>query len=393
MSKNFASSFSPQTPSSSDIRPSKDETSTHEIVLTKNYAPISEPTSYAGPSAWQAPAHSSGSTPVDILSKLSLRSKNRTPEELEIIARTSANFLSRLALDHQAVLNPETDTPFYDTVDVVNRLLPYHVYQQPHEDLNLMLGRKGKRKATESDLKLEIEGGVLQKTKFALECTRRRRALEKRFRQVKLRSGKRPSPDDQTLVLTQAILEADRSDIALLNSELRAARSELDRIEREKRATTSTPRNTYYPPTTVSGVQPQYYRGYPYAYTQAYGAPNSGTTIFSASPTTTPTNYTPYQSSSAIPVQLPVASLPALHALGIVPVPAGSLPPTVLRGSTSDGTMLSLEINVSLLQSAQMSGLAMVLNTLMSRSNNRGYTASSTATPAVSNGTNDNSAN
>ena len=69
-----------------------------------------------------------------------------------------------------------------------------------------------------------------------------------------------------------------------------------------------------------------------------------------------------------------MASLPALHALGILPVPAASLPPAdqpqppaVMRGSSTNGTMLSLEINVSLLQQAQMSGLAMVLNSLMSR--------------------------
>ncbi|TFY72906.1 hypothetical protein EVG20_g55, partial [Dentipellis fragilis] len=75
----------------------------------------------------------------------------------------------------------------------------------------------------------------------------------------------------------------------------------------------------------------------------------------------------------AIPVQLPVSSLPALHALGIVPVPANSVsrgpgqapPPAVLLGSSANGTMLSLEINLSLLQSAQMSGLALVLNSIM----------------------------
>ncbi|KAF7964646.1 hypothetical protein HWV62_4517, partial [Athelia sp. TMB] len=74
-------------------------------------------------------------------------------------------------------------------------------------------------------------------------------------------------------------------------------------------------------------------------------------------------------------------------ALGIVPVPASSLPPAdqpqplaILRGSTSNGTMLSLEINVSLLQSAQMNGLALVLNSLMNRG---GDPAATPATPPV----------
>jgi hypothetical protein len=128
------------------------------------------------------------------------------------------------------------------------------------------------------------------------------------------------------------------------------------------------PRPSPYP--TFS--QPQYYRGYPFAYTQPYnGVPPQppGSPIPSYAITTTT-----YPSIASIPVQIPVGSLPALQALGIVPVPAASLPPAdqpqplaVLRGSTSNGTMLSLEINVSLLQSAQMNGLAIVLNSLMAK--------------------------
>ena len=156
-------------------------------------------------------------------------------------------------------------------------------------------------------------------------------------------------------------------------------------------------RVTQYPSATPAAM-PQYYRPYPYPYTQVYGAPmaTGSTSTFQASPPPLPlTGYTPYQSAGAIPVQLPVASLPALHALGIVPVPASSLPPpegqpppaAVLRGSTANGTMLSLEINVSLLQSAQMSGLAMVLNSLMARSGQvqaeaRGNSATPTETVA-----------
>lgn len=86
-------------------------------------------------------------------------------------------------------------------------------------------------------------------------------------------------------------------------------------------------------------------------------------------------------------MQLPVTSLSALHALGIVPIPAASVPPpdqpqpaAVLKGSTSNGTMLSLDINVSLLQSAQMSGLAILLNSLMSRGTGTGQASPAVAT-------------
>jgi hypothetical protein len=199
----------------------------------------------------------------------------------------------------------------------------------------------------------------------------------------------RATPHDQGYYLAQVVLDSDRSENAWLGNELRVARTESERIEREKRAAASSARTTHFastPQAVMSNIQPQYYRGYSYAYPQAYG----NTTPTSASPAipqppTTSTNYSLYQPTGAIPVQLPVASLPALHALGIVPVPATSLPPegqpqpaAVLRGCTANGAILSLEINVSLLQSAQMSGLAMMLNSLVSRSS---AAASSTSAP------------
>lgn len=191
-----------------------------------------------------------------------------------------------------------------------------------------------------------------------------------------------------------------------MTNELRTVRADLEKIEKEKRVAANAARPMFYASTPTAAaptMQQQYYRPYPYAYTQAYGAPPiqaSSTSTFSVSPAAPPTpaaNYTPVQSTGAIPVQLPVASLPALHALGIVPVPATSLPPdgqpqppAVLRGSTSNGTMLSLEIDVSLLQSTQMSGLAMVLNSLMTRNTSgplTGYVANPSSEATVSNGT------
>jgi hypothetical protein len=47
-------------------------------------------------------------------------------------------------------------------------------------------------------------------------------------------------------------------------------------------------------------------------------------------------------------------------------------PPAVLRGTSANGAMLSLEINVSLLQAAQISGMALVLNSTMRASSNTG---------------------
>lgn len=72
-----------------------------------------------------------------------------------------SSFAACLAADHAAVLQPDVDTPFTDVADVVNRLLPYHVFQQPDEDLNSLLNRKrskGKEKARHPEIRQEIDG-------------------------------------------------------------------------------------------------------------------------------------------------------------------------------------------------------------------------------------------
>jgi hypothetical protein len=68
----------------------------------------------------------------------------------------------RIAADQTAALRPDTETPFVDAADAVRRLLPYHVFQHPKEDLlQLQYGeRKGKRKATEEDLLREEIAGA-----------------------------------------------------------------------------------------------------------------------------------------------------------------------------------------------------------------------------------------
>ncbi|KAF9475767.1 hypothetical protein BDN70DRAFT_883256 [Pholiota conissans] len=322
---------------------------------------------------------SKASTSADSVRQLA--NGNWTPEELAIVAQNLERLNIHIARDQKMVSHPDMDSAFVDEADVVQRLLPYHILQQPKEDL-IMLASKGKGR----EIAWQEE---IRTTKMALNFFRRREAIRSRWRKLKVHSGKRMSPDDQAYYLAQVVLDSDRSENAWLGNELRTARTEAERIEREKRATSSTSRTSQF----SAAPQAQYYRGYPYAYTQAYGSAITAPTVstFSVS-TAAPSTYAPYQSSSAIPVQLPVASLPALHALGIIPVPAASLPPdgqpqppAVLRGSTANGTILSLEINVSLLQSAQMSGLAMVLNSLVTRSSASGSNATNvTPTPTKS---------
>ncbi|CDO74457.1 hypothetical protein BN946_scf184979.g12 [Trametes cinnabarina] len=386
------------------------------------------------------------------------RKHGRTVEEEGAMLQTAVRVAERLAEDQRAALFPDVDTPFVDEVDVVKRLLPYHIFQQPKEDLEAMLqsgspraSLKGKRKATEEDLLRE----EIADTKFAIQCWKRRRALERRFQKARIDSGKarnRASPDDQAYILAQAMLEVERADTAALQQELRAARHELDKLEREKRLAAPPPAPAPAPPAPVPNPAPtpaamaasrpamnirtaNYYsssaasttsqtpttatfmppyRPYSYSYSQypttqytynphaynatAYGGTTTpyGSTSHSTTTASTPT-YTPPASSvsaasstssastqvqqaqahpsstsnTAVPVQLPVSSLNALSALGIVPVAASAVsttgpPPQAVIKSTN-GSTLNLEINLSLLQAAQMSGLALILNALTSR--------------------------
>ncbi|KAK0484375.1 hypothetical protein EDD18DRAFT_1197185 [Armillaria luteobubalina] len=330
---------------------------------TQPLLPTAVLSSHAGPSTWRPPAHwNLGQNQVP--AKKAAPRKNRTQEETRIAAK-----LHCLAADQAAVIHPDVDIPFSDTLDVVKRLLPYH--KDLHTLIHGNVG-KGKGKATNDDLNREIDD-----TKFALECFKRRKKLRERFRKARLKSGRRSVPDEQAVFLAQAVLEGERADTVTLNNELRTARSELDRIEREKRVATNAQRTSYYMATQavtpVTTASRPYYHTYPYAYAQAYGAPvqQSSTSSFSVAPVTpapaAPAATAPYQLGSAIPVQLPVSSLPALHQLGIVPV----APTSVTDGQPAPPA----EINVSVLQSSQMSGLAVILNSLMSRSSSAGSTA------------------
>ncbi|THH20423.1 hypothetical protein EW146_g947 [Bondarzewia mesenterica] len=333
-----------------------------------------------------------------------------TPEEEQVATRVSDRIAQCLTSDQIDALFPDVTTPFHNTEDVVRRLLPYHIFQHPREDLG-----KGKGKATENDLLKE----EIAETQFALECFKRKKTLQNRFRRARLKSGEvclsvlaivffsntiqqRTAPDDQAYHLAHAILESDRVETASLTSELRNARTDLDKLEREKRLSAIAARPTYYTTQPSTPVYTHHYRSYHYPYAQAYttapqmpmassqppstytfsAATFANPTIASSAPRPTPTPAPMNQPvpaaplpqiSGAIPVQLPVSSLPTLHALGIFPVPANSAaqtpdgqpPPAILRSSSANGTQLNLEINVSLLQAAQMSGLALVLNSIM----------------------------
>ncbi|TFK54437.1 hypothetical protein OE88DRAFT_1733096 [Heliocybe sulcata] len=361
-------------------------------------------------------AHETKPSPVDVSvdAGSSVGSKRRRvlPEEdIRIIAETSAKISALLAGDQLVTLYPEVDEPFVDADDALKRLLPYHIYQQPKEDLDYVAQAtrrsKGKGKAKEeSDLREEIV-----ETKFAIQCFKRRKALEERFRRARIKSGKRKAPDDIAYMTAQAMLEQERTENALLNQGLRTSRSELETIEREKRMQSLQSRSASNPGQSHTKAQStqyiHHYRPYPYPYTstytqpytQQYGASPAAAVpapVYSpappqpsAAPTTsaqtagTPSASTTVSSSVPVQVQLPVSSLPDLARIGITPVPASSVvpgqPPPAAILQSYVGGLVYLDVNVSLLQPAQMSGLTVLLHTII----NRGQAVQSASTPAT----------
>lgn len=104
----------------------------------------------------------------------------RNAEELEIKSETAKRYSSwtkvekkdivviyffrvkeRIAEDQKAILNPDVDAPFTDELDVTNRLLPYHIFQQPRDDLEQLISGKGKEKAVNQEWENEVTGVLL----------------------------------------------------------------------------------------------------------------------------------------------------------------------------------------------------------------------------------------
>lgn len=81
-----------------------------------------------------------------------------------IIYRGAAlRFATSIALDQLSALYPDVETPFEDVYDVVNRLLPYHVFQHPKSDPDVLKRGnpvKGKGKALDCDMEIDIKGGA-----------------------------------------------------------------------------------------------------------------------------------------------------------------------------------------------------------------------------------------
>ncbi|ORX70559.1 hypothetical protein DL89DRAFT_136074 [Linderina pennispora] len=60
---------------------------------------------------------------------LSIEQRQQQPEEIAHRKEVGRRFREALAMDHQMVQNPDWHTPFRNTKDAIERLLPFHIYQ------------------------------------------------------------------------------------------------------------------------------------------------------------------------------------------------------------------------------------------------------------------------
>ncbi|CAG8480836.1 3503_t:CDS:2 [Ambispora leptoticha] len=85
------------------------------------------------------------------------------------------SFAQRLAEDHRAVLYPDYKTPFSSFGDVLNRLLPYHIYQYADEELD-----SNKNTSTEEE-----------DVRFAFRSLKRRKVIYDKFHDILRKEAER----------------------------------------------------------------------------------------------------------------------------------------------------------------------------------------------------------
>lgn len=169
-------------------------------------------------------------------------------------AHTRQRMDAALQAHQAAALAPDVATPFSSAQDVVERLLPYHVWQAPERDLlTAMDGRLAsehppeerslsfhvpyKRKRgehTEDTLHLP----PFPSTEYTLSVYARRAALLQRFSAIQTRSDtsylRAPELHASLEQLERLVYEDEVRDFQELSNELRRARAELEEVERQR---------------------------------------------------------------------------------------------------------------------------------------------------------------
>ncbi|WFD18082.1 hypothetical protein MCAP1_000294 [Malassezia caprae] len=186
------------------------------------------------------------------------------PELAAQRAHIQRRFRAQLDQDHERCLRPDIQTPFRDARDVVERLLPYHVWQVPESDLlgamdarivappaprdiddeaHMSFAVPYVRKRRRVDDPLAPDTPLLALPPFPSEAfTRsayeRRAQLARRFRAIQTRSDtaqeRAPHMHESLEFLERMVYEDEMKAFQDLSAELRRARAELEELERQR---------------------------------------------------------------------------------------------------------------------------------------------------------------
>ena len=186
------------------------------------------------------------------------------PELAAQRAHTQRRFRMQLDQDHERCLRPDIQTPFRDARDVVERLLPYHVWQVPESDLldaadarivaapaaaglddeahvSFAVPYVRKRRRVEAPLPPDTPLLTLPpfpSAAFTRSAYERRAQLARRFRALQTRSEtaqeRAPHMHESLEFLERMVYEDEMKAFQDLSAELRRARAELEELERQR---------------------------------------------------------------------------------------------------------------------------------------------------------------
>ncbi|WFD42329.1 hypothetical protein MPSI1_000971 [Malassezia psittaci] len=279
---------------------------------------------------------------------------------------------SALQQHHDRILKPDVTTPFRDAQDVLDRLLPYHVWQAPEKDLLTAMEARWtppddvhdwpvtfhvpyKRKRAQDECAEDtLYLPTFPTTEYSLSVYRRRAALIKQFAALQTRVGtshlRAPETNTSLEHLERMAYEDEMRTTQELSNELRRLRAQLEEVERQRNWRFGVPAAASLNPPLTDRNRAEWSSAWAArrfaAAPSGYGSPSVGSgsaTPGSSVPLNTSPITRPYVANNPATARAPVvagsaASLPALtHAVvshlanltagSASPAPSAPIPP------------------------------------------------------------------
>ncbi|ORX39310.1 hypothetical protein BD324DRAFT_619223 [Kockovaella imperatae] len=288
-----------------------------------------------------------------------------TAEEIRTREKAVLSYQLALLQDQQATLFPSAPTAFTSYHDVVDRLIPYHIWQIPDEELDggdPSTSAKDKQRVQRDIFDARVLTGVMNKARD-------------RFTRVKRREGMFPSDLPSVINLIKSSTSQIREELDAVQSSLRMVKMEYDVLETARRSRERLTSSSFHAPNISLPVAPASTSARPMS-TPAGPLTNTTTTTSSSSsfstttaaPTAIPPSVSTATSTSSTPergrgrgrprgsgrgghrepvtshLSTPTQSRPAVQATGKTPAPTPSTPsaitgtPSVTAASTSSTT-------------------------------------------------------